>query len=75
MSVLYVTNLGQDMSISLSKVIEKQLHCPIKVFMEYEDGDLDIAFFKTEDLDRAFNELNHKIFRNRPLNIFKNEEM
>ena len=55
MSVLYVTNLDQDMSPSLYKVIEDQLQCPIKVFKEYEDGDLDIAFFKTEDLDRAFN--------------------
>ena len=75
MSVLYVTNLAQDMSPSLYKVIEDQLQCPIKVFKEYEDGDLDIAFFKTEDLDRAFNELNHKQFGNRPLNMFKNEEM
>ena len=75
MSVLYVTNLDQDMSINLSKVIEGQLQCPIKVFKEYEDGDLDIAFFKAEDLDKAFNELNHKPFGNRPLNMFKNDEM
>ena len=75
MSVLYVTNLDQNMSPTLYNVIEHQLQCPIKVIKEYEDGDLDIAFFRTEDLDKAFNVLNHKKFGNRPLNLFKNEEM
>ena len=75
MAVLYVKNLDQNMSPALYNVIEHQLHCPIKVTKEYEDGDLDIAFFRTEDLDKAFNVLNHKKFGNRPLNLFKNEEM
>ena len=97
MSVLHVINLDQDMSPSLSKVIEDQLQRDIKVLMEqdmspslskgiedqlqrdikvlmeYEDRNPD--FFKAEDLDKAFNELNHKPFGNRPLNMFKNDEM
>ena len=63
------------MSSNLYKVIEEELWCPIKVFKEYEDGDLDIAFFRDEDLQKAFEELNHKPFGNRPLNMFKNDEM
>ena len=75
MSVLYVTNLDQDMSSNLYKVIEEELWCPIKIFKEYEDGDLDIAFFRDKDMQKAFEELNHKHFGNRPLNLFQNDEM